>query len=556
MSRKRFRCCVLSCLLVLSVTAAVDRGETVVSLNGAWQLYYFPQPDGGAVRTLPDVPADAKTVTATVPGNCELDLVRVGLLPNPEVGLNGLSFRQYEGFQWLYKKRFEAPPVETGRRVELVFGGIDTLADVFLNGKKIGESENMFIERRYDVTKLLKQGANEVQVLIRSVFLEAQTKHVGERGHYLDGWDGEPFRKAAHMYGWDIFQRLLVSGLWRDVSLVVSGPCVVDDTAWLVSELDTTNCTCRLDVSCRVRGPMRFFDGRHVLRMRLMDGERQVVEARRPLHSVQTHFLVSRTGPLKLWWPRSFGEPFLYAGVLDILDAEGHVVAATREKIGIRTVKLIRRDITAADPGEFLFVVNGERCYVRGTNWVPLDQFHGRDAEHLESTLALVKDLNCNMLRVWGGGVYESDAFYDWCDVNGVLVWQDFMTGCSVFPQDDTFNRAIEEEVRTVVLRLRNHAAIALWGGNNENDCAMTWHTAREHWADPNDDRVSRQTIPICQVRPIGAVRSGRGRLRRQNSTCGANDVRIRCRITRIMWPVSRARWAITDVPTVHRSNG
>ena len=155
--------------------AAVLQGASTVSLDGEWRLDYFPQPDAGAVRAVP-LKVPFKTVKATVPGNCELDLVNAGILPPMEVGLNVLKLRPYEGYQWLYTKTFDAPSVDvaSGARAVLVFGGIDTLADVFLNGEKIGESANMLIERRFDVTRRLKEGENTVQVLLRPVLLDAQ----------------------------------------------------------------------------------------------------------------------------------------------------------------------------------------------------------------------------------------------------------------------------------------------------------------------------------------------------------------------------------------------
>ena len=157
----------------------------------------------------------------------------------------------------------------------------------------------------------------------------------------------------------------------------------------------------------------------------------------------------------------------------------------------------MRDDVYGPDrPGQFLFKVNGEPIYVRGSNWVPLDSFHGRDTQHLIPTLEMWADLNCNMVRVWGGGVYEPDAFFDWCDANGVMVWQDFMTGCGVFPQDDDYARATREEVLSVVIRHRNHPSLALWSGNNENDGAFRWFVGHKLARDPNKDRNSRKTIP------------------------------------------------------------
>ena len=167
-----------ACALAVGVFAASS-----TSLDGEWILDYFPQPDSGAVRSLP-LKVPFKTVKATVPGNCELDLVNAGILPPMEVGLNVLKLRPYEACQWLYTKSFDAPAVdvESGARAVLVFGGIDTLADVFLNGEKIGESANMLIERRFDVTRRLKEGENTVQVLLRPVLLDAQYATVGEMG--------------------------------------------------------------------------------------------------------------------------------------------------------------------------------------------------------------------------------------------------------------------------------------------------------------------------------------------------------------------------------------
>ncbi len=188
----------------LAVVASGSYAATSMSLDGEWRLDYFPQPDDGAVREVAAVPSNAKTVKATVPGNCELDLVNAGILPPMEVGLNVLKLRPYEGYQWLYAKTFDAPAVDvaSGARAMLVFGGIDTLADVFLNGEKIGESENMLIERRFDVTRRLKKGANTVQVLLRPVLLDAQYATVGEMGGPSEpGADGERYRKAAHMGG-------------------------------------------------------------------------------------------------------------------------------------------------------------------------------------------------------------------------------------------------------------------------------------------------------------------------------------------------------------------
>ena len=484
---------------VLALTAFVGSlsASTTVSLNGTWRLDYFPQPDDGAVRDVASVPRDAKTVDATVPGDCELDLVNAGVLPPPEIGLNVLRLRPYEGFQWLYTKTFGRPEIAARQRVVLVFDGIDTLADVFLNGEKIGETDNMLIPHAFDVTKRLKDGENKVQVLIRSVMCEAQYQTLGELGWSMGDSlaDAEPFRKAGHMGGWDIFPRAFVSGLWRGVRLEVQNPVRIDQTAWIVRDLNVTNGFASVQAHCRVQAPFRHI-GHATIRYSLSRNGKESASRALRLDTYQNVAVLNAHG-IKLWWPKGMGEPALYDATIEIADDAGALLARHSEKIGFRTIKLERDDVYDSNrPGQFLFRVNGEPCYVRGSNWVPLDALHGRDGQFMQSTLEMFDDLNCNMVRVWGGGVYEPDEFFDFCDAHGIMVWQDFMTGCSVFPQSDEYAKATEKEVRAIVLKYRNRASLALWSGNNENDCAFRWRVAAKFGRDPNQDRNSRVTIP------------------------------------------------------------
>ena len=483
-------------LLALVTLAALGAAAQVVSLDGKWQLDYWTQPDAGAVRTL-DIP-EHKTVEATVPGNCELDLQRAGILPDLTVGTNVTKLRPYEACQWLYTRTFTAPAVDvaSGAKAELVFEGIDTLADVFLNGEKIGESANMFVERRFDVTRKVRAGENKVQVLLRPVMLDTRYATVGEMGGQSEpGGDGERYRKAAHMGGWDIFPRVYVQGLWRPVRFELSGPVRIKEPAWLVKGLDVKGRWADIKFRARVEAPFSALDTSRV-RVTLSRGGQVCKTADTPF--ISYHPMINfRLDKADFWWPRGFGESALYEAKAEIVAADGKVLAADTCRIGIRTIELVREDVYGKDrPGQFLFKVNGVPCYIRGSNWVPLDAMHARDTEHLVRTLEMFEDLNCNMVRVWGGGVYEPDAFFDWCDEHGLMVWQDFMTGCSVFPQDDDYAKATREEVLATVLRLRNRASLALWGGNNENDCAFQWFVGPRLARDPNLDRTSRRTIP------------------------------------------------------------
>lgn len=487
----------MKALLSAFVAMACLAGHPDVCLNGEWRLDYFPQPDEGAVRALPLYVA-FRTVRATVPGNCELDLMRAGLLPEPEKGLNVRAYWPYEGYQWLYTRTFVKPELAEGQRTILRFDGIDSLADIFLNGDHIGETANMFVPHEFDVTRRLREGTNTVQVLLRSVRREAQDATVGVLGHALGGAgaDGESFRKAGHMGGWDIFPRLFVSGLWRGVELEIRQAVRIDQTSWLVQKLDVGRRTAQLHVTCRVQASFRWLD-RADVRLSVWRGGKLVSSRTHPFdrhHLCTAYWQLSEIEP---WWPKGMGGQPLYDAKIEVVAKDGSVLAEKVEKIGMRTVWLERDDVYSKErPGRFLFKVNGEPCYIRGSNWVPVDAMHGRDRERLLSTLEMFDDLNCNMVRVWGGGVYEPDEFFDFCDAHGIMVWQDFMSACSVFPQGDDFAKALSDEAKSVVMRLRNHASLALWCGNNENDKAFRWLLGElgERY-DPNDDRSSRKTL-------------------------------------------------------------
>ena len=476
---------------------------TRVSLDGDWRLAFFPQPASGPVRGLSSVPA-CGTVAAEVPGCCELDLARAGLLPPPEKGLAALEWRRFEGHQWLYSREFDAPAVPEGGRAVLRFDGIDTLADIFLNGEKIGETANMLVPHEFDVTRRLKPGANAVQVLIRSAFLEAQADTAALYGFQEGTADRARVRKAAHMGGWDIFPRLYVSGLWRPAALVVEGPVRIREAFWVTGDYgrgpDGAR-RCRVRSYFKVVAPApRYFAGASELRLsiRPAGGGAAVAEDRRPLETVSTCVELSASG-FDLWWPAGAGGQPLYDAAVEVVDpATGELLARDVRRIGFRTVELERDDDFGPDrPGKFLFRVNGEPIYVRGANWVPTDAIPCRQAARIGETLALAEEANCNLVRVWGGGVYEPDSFYDRCDERGILVWQDFMTGCAQTPQDDAYAAATDAEVRSVALRLRNHPCLALWAGNNENDESIEWRRMRGVASiGQNGDRTSRETIP------------------------------------------------------------
>jgi len=482
----------------VAALASAAFAESVVDLNGAWELKAFPQPDAGAVRSLP-LPGglDVRTYRATVPGCCEQELMRAGELPDPLVSTNAFAWREYEGHQWLYTRRFACPACAPGERAVLFFGGIDTLADVFLNGRKIGEAANMLIPHEFDVTDKVRAGEeNEVAVLIRPVGLASRDVLLGELGGTMGGGaDHEHFRKAPHMYGWDIMPHLPVSGLWRDVRLEVRPAVRIEYPAWIVTGISRRSRRADLRIQYRVRSPFRNWY-KATVRASLWRNGACAARAEQEFRGTQG-FLRMGVSNAEFWWPRGAGEPALYRARLEVVAQDGTVLATDERKIGLRTVALEYDDRKLPErPGRMLFKVNGEPIYIRGVDWVPLDPIPSEQKRHLKDVLPMMADLNANLVRVWGGGVYEPEEFFDWCDENGVMVWQDFMNACAVPPMDDDFAAAMRAEVLSVVLQFRNHASIALWAGDNENDIARNWGNGRELARDPTKNRINREVIP------------------------------------------------------------
>lgn len=465
-----------------------------ILLNDQWTLTYGPQRDD--LATPEDLAQSGwSTVPATVPGNVELDLVAAGELEDPSVGNHIYALRPLETYQWWYRRAFASPVLAPGQRCELVFEGLDCLGTIWLNDVCIGTTGNMFIPHRFDVTSHLSDdGDNDLVVRIDSAVLAARQHRYSAIEWALDGrWESLPVRKAAHMYGWDIMPRAVTAGLWRDVALNVVDATHLRDVYWATQAVDLDRRSAAVLVAWDFATPRHNVDDLRV-RVTLRRQGRVAHRAEYPVFGThdRKRFAVEDAD---LWWPRGYGEPALYAASVELLDADGTVLNAHHCRIGLRTAELHRTPVTTDEaPGEFVFVVNGEKIFVKGTNWVPLDAFHSRDTQHLEAAVEMLADLNCNMVRCWGGNVYEDHAFFDLCDENGIMVWQDFALGCALYPQDDAFCATLHVEAEAIVRRLRNHASLVLWAGNNENDAAFGWH-GLDH-IDPNSDRLSRQILP------------------------------------------------------------
>ena len=392
---------------------------------------------------------------AAVPGCVHRDLRRHRLIPDPFRGTNELDLQWIADREWDYRAEFTVPPALLAEEVvELVADGLDTVATVTLNGRKVARTENMFIGHRWDVTRLLRPGRNELSIRFHSATDYIRTHRTRHRPREINDPVGgcTRIRKQQCQFGWDWGPRLVTAGIWRDIRL----------EAWTGNRLE----------SVRVTQDHRT-GGRVVLRF--------APELARPDANVRLRGTVSLAGTVvaqianqkveiknpSLWWPRGQGAQPLYQLEIEAVGADGAVVGRWARRIGLRTVVLDRH---ADRWGEsFQFVVNGRPVFAKGANWIPAHSFvAGLTRADYERDLRSAAEAHMNMLRVWGGGIYESEDFYDLCDELGLLVWQDFMFACTLYPADPGFLASARAEAAYQVRRLRHRACLALWCGNNE----------------------------------------------------------------------------------------
>jgi len=457
-----------------------------ISLNGEYLLHFADQQQN------PEGLEGMQTIPAVVPGNVEIDLMRAGLLPDIFFGNNVKLLKPYEFYRWRYERSFEAPEVAPGERVFLRFEGVDCFAAYFLNGEKFAESDNALIAHRFEVTSLLKPGENLLAVELSSPMLAAAgLPYDAYCTHLNTNYESLRVRKAPSCYGWDIMPRTLSAGLWRDVELEIEGPNEIEDLFFSTRSLNKKSAL--LTCAYKTHSDAVHFLGL-ALRITGTCGDSSFTIVHR-MHFVSGRFDFEIENPL-LWWPNGYGPAHVYDVKAELLK-DGEVVAEYHTSLGVRTVRLDRTDITDSYGGEFCFLVNGEKILCKGSNWVPADALHSRDRARYEKMLELWVDTESNILRCWGGNVYEDHPFYDFCDRHGIMVWQDFTMACGTYPIDEQFMAVIRKEAEAVVTKLRNHPSIILWSGDNECD-ALAMMLAEQ---DPKCNRITREVLPQVVTR-------------------------------------------------------
>ncbi len=431
---------------------------TRVSLDGEWKLSWAEY--GGREAPLPRREAG---IAAVVPGDVHLDLMRDGILPELFHGTNLDQAWWIETKDWWYSREFETPPGLAGRGAILVFHGLDTFADVWLNGELIGRAENMFVSHEWNVTgRLRRQGSNELKVRLASVKHSVKV----DPSHRPLVWSPERLfcRKAQMSFGWDIAPRLMTTGIWRPVELLVVDGGRIAGAGIETLEADAARARVRVRVDVNWAGE----EGARGEITGSLDGSawEMPVEFKPGLRTYCREIAVEGA---PLWFPLGYGDPALRR--LEVsLRLDGKELDRRVRRVGLRRIELVQEP-QKSGKRSFRFRVNGAPVFVTGLNWTPLDAVFARvTPERITRTLETVAGAGCNMFRVWGGGIYEDEHFFNECDRLGIMVWQDFMMACGWYPQTDEFAAKLEAEAGQVVRRIRHHPSLALWSGDNEND--------------------------------------------------------------------------------------
>ena len=467
-----------------------------MDLNGKWKLYYAPQGENKLSSVFDLEKSGIPFVEATVPGNVELDLSAAGILPEDLFkGMNILRAEKYENYEWWYEKTFSAPAApDDEHKVILHFGAVDCIADYYLNGEKIGESDNMFISQDFDVTDKVKYGEeNTLHVHIASAVLKGASEDI-EPNMALQSWHATTVslnvRKAPHSYGWDIMPRAVSAGIWRPVELQYKKKYDFRYLYFKIRNMDGKDGIISLAYDSDIQPEYAFKD--HHLRIYGKCGDSEFYKETDEIGMRKTGagIFVFTIPNIKLWWPKHYGEPNLYDITVELIDQKGDILISKTVRRGFRTLELRHSEIVEPN-GCFEFVINGKRIMATGTNWVPMDAYHSRDNSRYEKALSMTDDLGCNIIRCWGGNVYEDHDFFNYCDEHGILVWQDFAMACHQYPQHSRFMAKLEKEAEWVVKELRDHPSLALWSGDNEIDSMLAGNGV-----DPATNRLTREVLP------------------------------------------------------------
>ena len=426
--------------------------------------------------------------TATVPGCVHTDLLDNKLIPDPYYRDNEKKVQWIENEDWEYQTTFDVTPELLAQpNMSLHLNGLDTYADVFLNDSLVLQADNMYRSWKIDCKKLLKKQNNQLRILFHSAVNEG-LKRVALRPYHLPNHNektpesrksGSQTRKSPHQFGWDTHPRLVTCGIWRSVELKAWSDAKIDEVYYEPININPSLASYSVNVEATVQK-----EGNYKLALYMNQGQKPTAERLVKLkEGINREKLQLDIKQPNLWWPNGMGKPNLYQMRLVLSNNLGKVDEKS-DKIGVRTIEVVREPDSIGH--SFYFKVNGKPVFIKGSNHVPPDAFSTRITDiQYKNLIRDAVDANHNLLRIWGGAIYENPLFYDLCAENGLLVWQDFMYACSMYPGYPEFLENIKQETTEVVKQLRNNPALALWCGNNE----LLWGWTEWGW--PHDKNLN-----------------------------------------------------------------
>ncbi|UMQ41972.1 glycoside hydrolase family 2 protein [Chryseobacterium sp. Y16C] len=401
-----------------------------------------------------------KWLTASVPGTVYLDLMNNKIIPDPYQDENDKKVQWVENEDWDYQTSFNISSKElANQNIDLVFNGLDTFSEIYLNGKLLQSTDNMFRKWTIPVKQNLKTGENILQVKFKSAVNVG--KELAKKVPFTTPESPRSYvRKAQYQFGWDWGPRLVTAGIWKNVQLNFWNQAKLENVK--IEQKALTRQKADLNIHAEIFAEK---EGKYSF---LINKISQNITLKSGKNMISIPYQIQNP---KLWQPNGWGDPNLYQLKISV-QKDSKTIAEKSERIGLRTVELIQEKDEKGK--SFYFKVNGNPMYAKGTNWISSDSFTPRiTKEKYQKLIKDCKEANMNMIRVWGGGIYEDDEFFKACDENGILVWQDFMFAGSFYPSDENFQKNVEMEVKDQVERLQNHPSLALWCGNNEVDEAI-----------------------------------------------------------------------------------
>jgi len=438
-----------------------------ISLKGNWELRQV---------------GENQVYQAQVPGGVHTDLLAAGCIPDPFVGTNELDVMWVAERDWQYSRTFDVPQTLLEEdQVWLVCDGLDTLGRVTVNGMLVGSFENMFRQYQWDVKSLLQPGENEIVFIFDSVvnhITELQAKYPMQGvSQAIAG--GPHVRKAPCQFGWDWGPMLPPVGIWKDLRLEGYTSARFEDVHLHQQLQDGKGIIeAGLQIERWSSEPLQAV-------MTVTGPDDQTWEQKAVVEGRAGKVIVEVPAP-HLWWPNGYGEQPLYAVQVGLQDGQRQLDSC-QFQVGFRTIELSQKPDQWGE--SFTFIVNGVPIFAKGADWIPADSFPTRISDaYIDGLIRSAAEANMNMLRIWGGGLYEEERFYDLCDRYGILVWQDFIFACSIYPDGEDFFDNVRQEAIDNVRRLRHRASLAIWCGNNEME--QGW--ADWGWNQPADAENQR----------------------------------------------------------------